>query len=259
MFNPMTVEHEYLRPHLWGNLLAALASNRKHEDGGIRIFELGRVYLPKRDDLPEEPEILCGILSGARHEESWHGDGGVFDFYDARGVMDALLYRLGVNAEFEPGNNTALHPNKRVSVVVGGNCIGVIGEIHPGVLEAFEISGTVCLFEIDLHRLLPFSDGYRQYRPIPRFPAVARDIALVLDDEVTHQRIRSIIEGFSLVSRVAVFDVYSGKQVPPGKKSLAYKIIFQSPDHTLTDKEVDRVQQQILTKLSRELGATLRS
>ena len=256
--NPMTADQEYLRPNLRVNLLASLSENRKHEDGGIRLFELGRVYLPRPKDLPDEPEALCAILSGPRFEKSWPGGGDLLDFFDAKGVAEGLLSRLGVEASFEPGSDKSLHPNKQATIVIANNSLGVIGELHPKVLEAFEISGSAYLFEIDLTALLPFTVGHKIFQPISRFPAIVRDIALVVDDKITHRQIQDAIKSFSLVKRVTLFDVYAGEQVPPGKKSLAYRITFQSPTHTLTDEEIDKVQQQILDKLSDELGATLR-
>jgi len=256
--NPMTADQEYLRPNLRANLLAALSENRKHEDGGIRLFELGRVYLPRPKDLPDEPEALCAILSGLRFEKSWPGGDDLLDFFDAKGVAEGLLSRLGVEASFEPGSDKSLHPNKQATIVIANNSLGVIGELHPKVLEAFEISGSAYLFEIDLTALLPFTVGHKIFQPISRFPAIVRDIALVVDAKITHRQIQATIKSFSLVNRVTLFDVYAGEQVPPGKKSLAYRITFQSPTHTLTDEEIDKVQQQILDKLSDELGATLR-
>jgi len=257
--NPMTAEQEYLRPNLRANLLATLASNRKHEEGGIRLFELGKVYLPRRGDLPAEPEVLGGLLSGSRLEKSWHGGNDSFDFYDAKGVVEALLSHLGMEADFEEADDASFHPGKQAAVAIGSNRLGIVGELHPRVLEAFEITDTVCLFEINLAELLPFTLKHKEYQPVPRFPAVARDVALVVDNRVAHSELRNIIKEFPLVAQVALFDVYWGKQVPPGKKSLAYRITFQSSTQTLTDSEVDGIQQQILEKLSRELGATLRS
>jgi phenylalanyl-tRNA synthetase beta chain len=152
-----------------------------------------------------------------------------------------------------------LHPLRQAAIVTGSNQLGVVGELHPKVALAFEIPETVYLFEINLSALLPFTLGHRIFQPVSPFPTMVRDIALVVDVGVTHQRVADIIRGFPLVEQVAVFDVYSGKQVAPGKKSLAYSITFQSPDHTLTDEEVNKVQQQILSKLSSELGAALRA
>jgi phenylalanyl-tRNA synthetase beta chain len=257
--NPMTADQEYLRPNLRANLLAALSANRRHEAGSIRLFELGRVYLPQPKDLPNEPEVLCGLLSGPRFEESWHGGDEALDFFDAKGVVEGLLSRLGIEANFEPGVDESLHPGKQAAIVIDNNRLGVVGELHPKVAEAFELSGNVYLFEINLTALLPFTIGHKLFQPIPRFPATVRDIALVVDSGVAHRQVQDIIRGFPLVSQVVIFDVYTGGQLPPGRKSLAYRITFQSPSHTLTDEEVNEVQQQILDKLSRELGATLRS
>lgn len=259
MANPMTADREYLRPNLRANLLAALSANRRYEDGGIRLFELGKVYLSRHNDLPDEPEVLCGILGGSRLEKSWQDKDELFDFYDAKGVAEGLLNQLGVKANFEEDRDEGLCLGKQVAIVVEGNKLGVAGELHPKVLAAFEISEPVYLFEINLTALLPYTIGHKMFQPIPRFPAMVRDMALIVDTRITHQRVLDIIKNFSLVNQVTLFDVYSGDQVPRGKKSLAYRVAFQLPTHTLTDEEVNQVQQQILDKLSSELGATLRA
>ncbi len=256
--NPMTVEQEYLRPNLRANLLAALSANRRHEDGGIRLFELGRVYLPRPMDLPDEREVLCSLLSGPRLEKSWQGGDELIDFFETKGVVEGLLSQLGVEASFEECSDESLSSPKQVAIVVGANRVGVVGELHPKVLESFEIAEPAYLFEIDLVTLLPFTVAHKMFKPIPRFPAVVRDIALVVDAEIVHQKVLDTIKSFPLIEQVALFDVYSGEQVPRGKKSLAYRLTFQSPAHTLTDEEVNGVQQQILNKLSHELGAVLR-
>lgn len=257
--NPMTADQEYLRPDLRPNLLVALEANRRHENGGIKLFELGKVYLPRPNDLPSEPEVLCGILSGPRQERSWLGDSEPGDFFDAKGVIESLFSRLGVDADFKEGRDKGLHPRRQASIVIAGSNVGIVGEVHSKVLEAFEISEPVYLFEIDLTACLPFTVSRKVFEPVPRFPAMVRDVALVVDSGVSHRRVQDIIKSFSLVARVGIFDVYTGEQVPPGKKSLAYRITFQSSTHTLTDEEVDKVQREILDRLSGELGASLRS
>ncbi|GAI54749.1 unnamed protein product, partial [marine sediment metagenome] len=180
-------------------------------------------------------------------------------FFDAKGIVGGLLSRLGVEASFEQCSDESLHPVKQAAIAIDNNRLGVIGELHPKVAEAFEIFGSVYLFEINLTALLPFTIGHKLFQPISRFPAIVRDIALVVDSRVAHRQVQDIIGGFPLVSQVAIFDVYTGGQLPPDKKSLAYRITFQSPSHTLTDEEVNKVQQQILDKLSKQLGASLRS
>ncbi|HLB27986.1 MAG TPA: phenylalanine--tRNA ligase subunit beta, partial [Dehalococcoidales bacterium] len=256
--NPMTSEQEYLRPNLRANLLTALASNRRYEDGGIRLFELGRVYIPRNSDLPYERETLCGILSGPLVEKSWLGEGQPPDFFEAKGVVEGLLGKLGITASYELSSDGSLHSAEQAAIVISGTKVGVLGKVHPEVLVRFEITETAYLFEIDLPALLPFTTGDKSFRQIPRFPAVVRDVALVLDAGIAHQQVVDIIKSFPLVEKVAIFDVYSGEQVAGGKKSLAYRITFQSPTQTLTDGEVNAVQQQILDRLAKELGATLR-
>jgi len=257
--NPMTADQEYLRHNLRANLLATLSANRRHEDGGLRLFELGKVYLLRPNDLPNEPEALCCVLSGARFEKSWLYGEEPLSFFDAKGIVEGLLNHLGVEVSFEHCDDNGLHPAKQAAIVIAGDRLGVVGELHPEVSDAFEISEPVYLFEIDVTALIPFASGHRMFHSIPRFPSIVRDMALVVDVPIDHQRVHDIIRSFALVSQVAIFDVYSGEQVPPGKKSLAYRVVYLSPDHTLTDEEVDKVQQQILDRLSRELGATLRT
>lgn len=143
--------------------------------------------------------------------------------------------------------------------MVKGARVGVVGEVHPRVLSAFEIAEPVYLLEVNLKALLPLAVGRREFRPLPRFPAVVRDMALIIDAEVTHSRVKSVIQTFPLVEEVDIFDVYAGEQVPAGKKSLAYRIAFRSTSHTLTDDEVNKVQEQIVKKLAAEVGANLRS
>jgi phenylalanyl-tRNA synthetase beta chain len=260
--NPMSAEQEYLRFSLRPHLLSALAANRKHEDGGIMLFELGKVFVTRENDLPSEPEVLCGVMSGPRIEKSWLGGNGSFDFYDVKGVVEGLFHQSGIPVSFERSDDQGLHPTRQATVVVKDSGmtvkLGIIGELHPNVAEAFEIEETVGLFEININSLLPFVTGEKSYTSVPRFPSTYRDLALVIDAGVTHQSILDIIQNFSLVSKVKLFDVYSGKQIEAGKKSLAYRLVYQSPTHTLTDEEVNKVQTQILKRLTDELGATLR-
>jgi len=256
--NAMTLDQEYLRTSLRGNLLAALAANLRHEEGAIRLFEQGRVYIPRNKDLPQEPEILCGIMT-SEVEKNWPNQPQQFDFFCVKGVVENLLAKLGVSADFRESSNAGLHKSRQAVIDINGNELGVIGELNPEVAEAFDINRLVYLFEVNLTKLLPFSVVHKPYQPVARFPVVVRDIALVINEDVSHRQVLDIITGFPLVEKVTLFDVYTGKQVPAGKKSLAYRMSFQSRKHTLTDKEVDKVQQQILKKLSDKLGAVLRA
>ncbi len=257
--NPLSSEQEYLRTSLRPGLLALLAANQKYEDDGIRFFEIGRVFLARGDDLPHEPELLAGILSGPRVAHSWLGDSGLLDFYDAKGVVESLLSRLGIGPMFEPLNQDGLYPGRAARIMVGQKPVGVVGEVHPGVAEKFDLlPQPVAIFELEIGKLLDCAGLRGRYRPISRFPRSVRDIALLVDVKVPATSVVDVIRGFPLVTRVTLFDLYMGEQVPPGKKSLALRIAYQSPDHTLTEEELESVEQGILTRLSEELGAALR-
>jgi phenylalanyl-tRNA synthetase beta chain len=258
--NPMTADMEYLRTSLRSNLLAAFAANRRYDTGSIRLFEVGKIYLRKNNlaEGADERDTACGILGGQRFSKFWQNTDQVLDFYDARGLLEGLMGRLGLEFQFKKGQDAALHPNKQAEVYLKDQKVGVIGEVHPQVLTAFEIAEPVYLLEIDIKALIPFVISQKSYQPIPRFPSILRDLSLIVDLNITNQRIIDSIKGFPLVEQVEIFDVYSGGQVPAGKKSLAYRMTYRSPTHTLTDEEVDRVQQQILTRLNVDLKAELR-
>jgi phenylalanyl-tRNA synthetase beta chain len=216
------------------------------------------VFLPRGKELPEEKEMLCAVLSGPRLELSWHTDKEMIDLFDAKGVVENLLNRLGLKASFNIGDDEILFPGRGANIIVEDDKVGIVGDVHPRVTQAFELSNTICLIEIDLEKLLTRLSGTKEYQPIPRFPAVTRDIALVIDEQVSYRSVENIIQSFPLVTQITLFDLYRGKQIPEGKKSFAIRIIYQSPSHTLTDKQVDHTQEQMLNRLYQELGATLR-
>jgi phenylalanyl-tRNA synthetase beta chain len=258
LVNPMTADQEYLRPTLRAHVLAALGANQRFAEGGIRLVELSKVYLRRTNDLPDERETVCGAICGPSLEQWWQGGGQSADFFFARGVVEGILKALGIEAVFTESSDPTLQPHIQASITAGDRRIGLVGEIASKVRDNFEIAGTTYLFELDLPELLPLAGKERAYRPIPRFPEVVRDVAIVVDAGITHRQIRDIIAGFPLVDRTALFDVYAGEQVPPGKKSLAYRLTFQARDKTLTDGEVNKVFGQIIDKLTAELGAALR-
>jgi len=256
--NPMTREQEYLRTSLRAGLLATLAHNQKFEQAGIRIFEIGKAFLPQGKDLPEEREMLCAVLSGLRAELSWQGGGELLDFFDAKGVVEDLMNRLGLKASFEISDDEGLFPGRGTDINIDDGKVGIVGDLHPRVAQAFELSDAACLMEIDLEKLLTRISEIKEYQSIPRFPSVSRDIALVVDEQVGYRKVEEIIGSFPLVTRITLFDLYRGEQIPGGKKSFAIRFVCQSHKHTLTDEEVDRTQEQMLGRLNQELGAVLR-
>jgi phenylalanyl-tRNA synthetase beta chain len=257
--NPMSREQEYLRTSLRAGILSVLARNERYQEYDIRLFEIGKVFLPREKDLPQEKEMLCAVLSGSLRRLSWQSKEEPIDFFVAKGVVESILSQVGIGASFEKVEDESLCSGRIASVVIGDGKLGVVGELHPKVAGVFELSDAVYLIEIDLDKLLSFVVSVKEYQPIPRYPSTSRDIALLVDEQVTYQQICEIIQNYPLVNSVALFDLYVGEQVPAGKKSLAFRIIYQSPTHTLTDNEVDKVQQQIIDKLQRDLRASLRS
>jgi phenylalanyl-tRNA synthetase beta chain len=256
--NPMTIEQEYLRPTLRANLLSALAGNKTFLDDGLRLFELGKVYIHKQASLPDEPDMLCAVIAGRRNERWWQDEIESTDFFDARGLTDSILNQISIVARYEESGDETFHLLHQAAIIAQGKKVGLVGELHPAVAGHFELPANVYLLELNLPALLPLI-GQSSYTPIPKFPATIRDVALVVDISVTHQKIIDIIKAVGLVTDVRLFDVYVGEQVPAGKKSMAYRITYQSQNRTLTDEEVKRVQQQILKRLTSEVGAVLRS
>jgi phenylalanyl-tRNA synthetase beta chain len=256
--NPMSREQEYLRTSLQAGLLSTLAHNQKFEQAGIRLFEIGKVFLPQGKDLPKEKEMFCAVLSGARAELSWQADKEPLDFFDAKGIVENILNQLGLKASFDIGDDETLFPGRGTNIIVDDDQIGILGELHPKVVQAFELLGVAHLIEIDLEKLLTKLSGVKAYQSIPRFPSVTRDIALVVDEQVSYRSVEEIIQSFPLVTMVTLFDLYRGEQIAEGKKSFAIRIVYQLPSHTLTDEEVNQTQEQMLARLHQELGATLR-
>ena len=265
----MSGELEYLRTSLRGSVLETLASNRRTAQGAsIRVFEIGRVFLPKMKapkdagerDLPDENEMLVGVLSGPRFATSWQSPEGDLDFFDAKGVLESVFPSLGVHLTYRPNVDSILHPGKAATLMLGETPVGVIGELHPSVLDRFDLgAGPVALFEVDLESVKEIYQSMgKGYRSASRFPESHRDLALILDDGVPSDAVQAIIEGNRLVVNSVPFDVYSGAGVPAGKKSVAYRVVYQSDSATLTSEQVDRAQQDILRRLRRQLGAELR-
>jgi phenylalanyl-tRNA synthetase beta chain len=184
------------------------------------------------------------------------------DFYDLKGVVEALLAGLGLNGTFEPGQHPALHPGRCAQVRVADNVIGTLGELHPQVREAFDLpeDQPICALEFDLDGLLAAWGAPRTMTPISVHPPVYEDLAVVVDESTPEVSVRDLISqtGSPLVRSVMLFDIYRGEQVGGGKKSLAYRLVYQADDRTLTDKEVANLRNKIVRRLERELGATLR-
>ncbi|MEE9201990.1 MAG: phenylalanine--tRNA ligase subunit beta [Dehalococcoidia bacterium] len=258
--NPVSREQECLRTSLRPGLLTALATNQKFGTEAVRLFEVGRTYLPREADLPQERETAAVVLWGGAGEVSWAGGQAGADFYEAKGLAGILLDRLGVDSiDFVPSDEPFLHPSWQAAITAGGQVMGVLGWVHPNAVEAFEVAGPAFYLEVDLAEVAALGTGPVAFRPLPRFPAAVRDLALVVAEDVSARRIMDILRSSPLLTEVTLFDLYRGRPIPPGHKSLAFRLRFQSPRRTLTDEEVDRAQQQLLERLGREVGASLRT
>lgn len=261
LYNPMSEDQQYLRTTLRGTILSTLSANQFTVRDGIKIFEVGRVYLPRPSDLPLEREMLVGVLSGPRWPETWLENEGSLDFFDAKGIVEALLNQLHLKYDFEPLEDTLFLPGRGARINIQDSPVGVLGEVHTQILESFQIDTTaVTLFELDLELTLQhISSGTSQYKPLPRYPGAYRDLALTLDLNVPATKVQDIIERNPLVAQSTLFDVYEGSGIPQGMRSLAYRILFQLPDRTLVGETVGQAMTDILADLQREIGASLRN
>jgi phenylalanyl-tRNA synthetase beta chain len=260
--NPLSQDQDIMRPSLRGNVLACFSHNAKFNEDGIRLFETGKVFspLPKEGAPPLERESFCAVLGGTRLPLSWRNKGEQLDFFDARGAVESILGRLGISAQFKAVEERLFHPGRAARVVLGKRVLGVLGEIHPRVLEHYEISRRAYLIELDLESILELAArATHRFEALPRFPLVERDIAIIAGFSVAWGQVEEIVRVFPLVTGCRLFDIYVGQPVPEDKKSLAFRVTYGSPTHTLKDEEVNGVHQQILDALNKKLGATLRA
>ena len=259
--NPLSSTQEWMRPTLRASVLATLASNRGHGEGPFRFFEVGRVFRSQPGELPYEREMASGVLAGRRWVPSWLEPGGALDFFDAKGVLEDLLDRLGVTAEYDPSEDSYFHAGRCAVIRSGRHTLGTVGEVNPKIVEKFDLDAqTVAFFELHLDTLLEaLPESGRHISRLSRFPAATRDLALVLPAGVAAAKVRDIITRHRMVEHVELFDIYTGDNIPAGTKSLAFHVYFQAQDRTLTTEEVNRSLQGLLRTLEREVQASLRS
>lgn len=271
--NPLREEHSLLRPLLFPSLLEVADHNFRVGERDLLLFEIGRVYLPPPDrpspagaepDLRrgpvEERRHLALLLSGRREAAHWSGGGGEADFYSAKGILEGLGERLGAEFSFRPVSRPGFHPGRAAEVLLGDRALGVVGELHPEVAEAFDFPQRVQVAELDLDLLFELLPPPRGFRPLPRFPAVFRDISFTAPGEIPFDAWREAIlsAGGPFLVSARLFDVYEGPPVPPGERSLGFSLRFQSEERSLTDEEVDRWLEELREALRRR-GARLRS
>jgi len=262
--NPVTPDKSVLRRSVLASVLDDLERNAR-TGGSLAFFEVGPVFEPRADDLPRESRRLALAMSGARHGPVWDQPetAGPFDFFDIKGRIEALLNGLHVeDVSFAPtGSVETLHPGKAAEIRIRGTAVGTCGELHPAVQKRYEFGDSAVLVaEFDLDLLRGFSSGY-QVRSVPEYPPVLEDIAIILDERVPAARVEALIRqaGGASLADVRLFDLYRGQQIEPTKKSLAYSLMYQAADHTMTDSEAAAIRRRIVERLEQELGAVLRA
>jgi phenylalanyl-tRNA synthetase beta chain len=265
LMNPVSAEHSVLRRTLRESVLRAVSRNLRTWRGPVALFEAGHVFLSYGEGLPKERVMIAGAFAGPANEAHWGEKQRRADFYDAKGAVEAVLAELHAEGEFTPVDDPSLASGRTAEVkapTAGGVRLGVVGEVRPEVLAAFDTEGTpVALFELEMDALESVAQSVKPadiYSPIVRFQDSARDLALIVDLTVTAGQVVAIARKNRLVSSATVFDVFEGKGLPEGRKSLAVRIVYQAPNKTLTAEELEKAEQGILRALERELGATLR-
>ena len=261
--NPLSADQSIMRTTLLPSLLANAQRNRNHQINDVQFFECSKVFIPNgTDEYPNEPERVAGMITGNLGAGVYGDPLRPADFFDIKGIVEGMLDRCGLSDyTVTHTDHPAFHPGRRAEICSEDRTLCVFGEAHPEVLENYDLPNKAYLFELDFEKLVDVVEPLKQFEPIPIYPGVNRDLAIVLDAEIPANRPIEIIEstGGELVSSLHLFDVYTGEQVPEGKKSLAFAIEYRSTTETLTDEIVDRVHGGILERLEQELGATLRS
>jgi len=262
--NPFTVEHGVLRTTTIPGLLETYILNRSNRQEDIRLFELGKVfYADSAQSLPNENLVVSGLLTGNKTELSWAQHQEAVDFYDIKGILENTLHQLQVSYEFHRLEELPfLHPGESATIVVNNDPIGFVGKLHPDVCEVFDLDEErIYVFELSVELLTAHASLQKTFRPLPKFPAVHRDLALIVPAlSVQASEIESLIQeaGKPLIEHLVLFDRYVGPQIAEGHVGLTYSLRYRSSEKTLTDTEVSEVHENILEQLQARLGIRLR-
>lgn len=265
--NPLSSEMSVMRTTIWAGLLDALKHNVNRQQSRVRLFETGLIFKPQEsgaeseasgvDAISQEP-MFAGVICGDIHHEQWAEQTQKVDFYDVKADVEALLAFSATDSVFAAAENPALHPGQSACIKQGEEIIGWVGALHPQVQKALDIDPRVYVFEIKQSAIL--NNSIPEFAPLSRFPEVRRDLAILVDEATPVSEILAVINETStdLVKETQLFDIYQGKGVDEGTKSVAFGLILQEFSRTLTDNEVDTVIENIVSTLNQQFAATLR-
>lgn len=262
LVNPLRQEESIMRTMLLPSLLKNTEKNTARGIENLRLFEIGKVFIAQEGaSLPQEIVHLGIITKKEEIKSSFKDD--PYDFYALKGLIEGVFRHFKINnIRYIRSNEVFLHPGQSADILIKGEKIGFIGVISPEVLSKldFKTKPFICMAEIDLNRLFSFAEAEIKYKPFSTYPAVKRDTALILPIDFESQRIFDIIKSFDneLIENVFIFDVYQGKGIPEGKKSIAFRITYRASDRTLTAEEVENIHNNLIGKIIAETGAALR-
>jgi phenylalanyl-tRNA synthetase beta chain len=259
---PMSEDRSMLRLSILPQLLEVLKYNTARQNDSIAVYETGAVFLANGvDTLPVEQEHVAAAITGLWHNHPWQGEKKPVDFYVLKGILEGLFSKLGLadQIEYRQAGLDHMHPGRTADILLNGNKIGFVGQIHPKVQKDLDLKETY-VFELSLHAVLQAPIEPLHYQAIPRYPSITRDIALVVEREVAAGELESIIveAGGKLLKEVSVFDLYEGERMEQGKKSIAFSLKYFDPERTLTDEDVTKTHENVLAQLSEKAGAVLR-
>ncbi|HHJ34752.1 MAG TPA: phenylalanine--tRNA ligase subunit beta, partial [Gammaproteobacteria bacterium] len=260
--NPLSSEMSVMRTTMWAGLLNALKHNVNRQQTRVRLFETGLCFRPESeksgvDAIAQDP-MFAGVICGDIHQEQWAEKSRKVDFYDMKADLEALLSFADVESYFEAAEHPALHPGQSACIIQNSKVVGWIGALHPEVQKILGIDQQVFVFEVKQRAIV--NNRIPAFAPLSRFPEVRRDLAILVDEKVPAAEIMAVINASSsdLVKETQLFDIYQGKGVEEGVKSVAFGLILQEFSRTLTDSEVDTEIENIVSTLNQQFAATLR-
>ncbi|MGO3571961.1 MAG: phenylalanine--tRNA ligase subunit beta [Lactococcus cremoris] len=257
---PMTEDRQTLRANMIPGLLDIVNYNQNRKNADVAIYEIGNIFLPNADDIrPTEVPNLAFAISGNVVDKSYNGQAVPVDFYYAKGIVENLLETYE-EVEFVPTNNqAAMHPGRTAVININGRLAGFVGQIHPATAKKYDVAETY-VASLDMEVMLEELPAQTIFNDIPKVQAVHRDIALLIDAEVTHAQIVSVIKSSRVktLKQVELFDIYQGKNLPAAKKSMAYSLTFQPTENTMTDDEITAAVNKITKNLVEKLNVEIR-